>query len=206
MTPVEIASILKDSVLAGAACATVTIAFLGLNTWNRQLRGHADFEAARSLAKALYSLRDEVQIARSALVRGDEFPPGYFEGPRSSKPPSDEAEAWVHVYSERLKPVGEAVREFDTATLEAEALWGQSVRDRARDLHGCLRTLRSGMEAVIENARSGGEDFKADREFGKQVRADISARSDGSDPLSQRIRVAIEAMETNIRPHLRRQA
>jgi hypothetical protein len=206
MTPVELASILKDSLLAGAACATVVIAFFGLSTWNRQLLGQADFEAARSLARALYKLRDEVQFARLALVRGHEFPAGYFEGPRSTKPPSDEAEAWVHVYAERLRPVGDAVREFDTATLEAEALWGQDVRDRARELHACLRTLRSGMEAVIDNARSGGDDFKSDREFGKQVRADISARSDGTDALSQRIRAAIEAMETIIRPHLRRQA
>ena len=204
MTPLELATALKEAVLAGAACATVTIAYFGLSTWNRQLRGQADFDVARSLARAMYKLRDEVEIARVALVRASEFPPGYFEGSRSSKPASVEADAWAHVFTERWKPVAEAARDFEAATLEAEALWGAQVRERTQVMHACLRTLRTSMEAVVDNARSGGEDFKSDRDFGKEMRANVSARGDGSDPLSQRIRTAIEGIEAVIRPHLRR--
>jgi hypothetical protein len=204
MSPLELATAAKEAVLAGAACATVTIAYFGLSTWNRQLRGQADFEVARSLARSMYKLRDEVEIARVALVRGWEFPAGYFDGPRSSKPASAEGEAWAHVYGERWKPVVEAVREFDTFILEAEALWGSQVRACAREMHACLVELRTSMDAVVANAYSGGEDFKSDPNFGKEMRSNISARSDRSGSLSQRIHVAIQAIEAVIRPHLRR--
>jgi hypothetical protein len=95
MTPVEVVTIAKDTMLAGAGVATVTIAFFGLSTWNRQLRGQADFEAARTLAKATYKLREEIAVSRSRVIRVYEF------GDPMTRRGGDTGEEYARVYGER---------------------------------------------------------------------------------------------------------
>lgn len=198
MTPVEIVTIAKDTMLAGAGVATVIIAFFGLSTWNRQLRGQADFEAARTLAKATYKLREEIAVSRSRVIRLYEF------GDPMTRRGGDTGEEYARVYGERWKPVSDALQNFDAAVLEAEALWGEQVRGVSDKMHACLRTLAASMDAIVENARSGGEDFKSDPDFGRKMRRNVHASRDDGDELSMEIQAAIAALEGILRPHLRR--
>jgi hypothetical protein len=198
MTPAEIVAIAKDTILAGAGVATVTVAFLGLSTWNRQLRGQADFEAARALAKATYKLREEIAVSRSRLIRLYEF------GDPVTRRGGDTGEEYARVYVERWKPVSEALQNFDAAMLEAEALWGEQVRGALDKMHACLSTLSASMDAIVENARSGGEDFNSDPDFGRKMRRNVHASRDDGDELSLEIEAAIAAIEGILRPHLRR--
>lgn len=59
------------------------------------------------------------------------------------------------------------------------------------------------MEAVISDKYHGGEDFK-DREFGKKMRANVSATQSANDDLSNKIFASITELESEIRPHLSR--
>lgn len=198
MTPVEIVTMAKDTILAGAGVATMTVAFLGLSTWNRQLRGQADFDAARALAKATYKLREEIAVSRSRIIRVYEF------GDPITRRGGDTAEEYARVYGERWKPVSVALQDFDAAVLEAEALWGDQVRAAAEKMHECLSTLASSMDAIVENARSGGEDFNSDQDFGREMRRNVHASRDDGDTLSLAIQEAIGSIEKVLRPHLRR--
>jgi hypothetical protein len=198
-----ITSAAKDIALAGAAIVTATVAYRGLRKWREELRGKVDFEVARSLARATYKLRDELRVARTPFVRATEFPPSY-PGPQKATA-QEEAQAWAHVYKHRWEPVAAAVQEFETQALEAEALWGATIREVTQALRKCAHKLSVSMETMIENAASGGKNFESDKAFGKQVRAEVSGLSTATEnPLSNEIGAAVNAIETKLRGHLSR--
>ncbi|WP_163833402.1 hypothetical protein [Spartinivicinus ruber] len=202
MSAVEVFSIIKDVFLAGAAGTTAYVAYTGLEKWQKELRGKANFEVARELIKSVYKLRDEIGYCRSPFIFAAEFPDGY-KGSLGKHTAEEEGQAWAYVYSKRWEPVGQAVQHFDAAVLEAEALWGVSIKEKAKELRQCVRSLQVNIEAVIADKYSGGEDFK-DKDFAKKVRSAVSDTKSIENELTNKIDVAIGGLESKIRPHLSR--
>ena len=200
----EVIAAAKDVLLGFAALSTAAIAFIGLKSWRRELKGRAEFEAARDLIRVTYKLRDEIQSCRSPFVSGHEFPESYRDsyGKKSQK---EEADGWRHVYNARWKTVGVVIQEFDAQSLEAEALWGEDVRSLTNTLRQCANKLYVAIEMLISNYEDGGETFGTDRKLGQKIRADVSA-SVGTEgnALSLDIEMAINGIEQKIRPHLNR--
>jgi len=203
MTPMEIAATVKDALVAIAAAITAIVAVIGLSNWNRELRGKAAFDVARSLARAMYKLRDEIRDCRSPFISGSEFPEstGSQLSQRSSR---EDANALSHVYRNRWKYVADALEAFDTCTLEAEAMWGANIRSKTDAFRQCLRELRVAIDAVIDDKAQSGENFKTDRDFAKDMRGKVSSSSGTDNPLTQRIDSSIEGIENELRPYLRR--
>jgi hypothetical protein len=156
----------KDIVLAVAATTTAGAALWGLKNWNRELRGRASFEVAKGLAKATYKLRDALTQFRIPLVRAAEFPSDYPHEERKTTP-HERANGYWHVFRNRWKDVNLAIQELDAQALEAEALWGAEIQKKAEALRACCWKLSAAFEAFVDNEASGGENFKEDREFGK---------------------------------------
>lgn len=202
MCMTEIFSIIKDITLAGAACVTAYVALTGLGKWQKELSGKANFDVARELAKSIYALRDEISYCRSPFTAAHEFPEGY-KGALGNHTAEQEGQAWAHVYAKRWEPVGKAIQAFDTATLEAEALWGKDIKDKALALRKCVRSLQVDIESFINNKYSGGENFR-DRDFAKEVEYGIWDIKAEENKLTQKINSAIEDLESVIRPHLSR--
>jgi hypothetical protein len=189
----KIAGPIKDVVLAISAAVTAWVATRGLNRWHREMAGKHQYDTARSLIKATYKLRDDIQACRSPFFRGAEF-----DG-------DEGAEGWRKAYAARMGPVLKALEEFETAALEAEALWGAPVRSRAQSMRACVAELYAAIESVLDDKRVNGENFKADREFGKRMRATVAAGSDdASNPLNIKIAEAVKAMEDELRPKMAR--
>lgn len=200
--PLTITAI-KDVLLGAAAIVTASVAVIGLKRWRLELRGKADFEAARLMARATYKLRDELAICRAPFVRAQEFPSAYHAV--THRTPQQEAEGWVHVYKARWEPVGAAIQEFETQALEAEALWGTAARERTQALRSCVVELNIAIESVIDDKAVGGQNFVADPGFGKRMRAMVSASGhDRSNELSKNITSAVDGIEQMLRPHLAR--
>lgn len=98
-----------------------------------------------------------------------------------------------------------ALEEFDAQSLEAEALWGQPIRECTEQLRTVLRTLNAALQAYVANERSGGEDFKMDKDFGKQIRSQVSSSpTNDENRLNVELSSAIKSIEDVLRPHLRR--
>lgn len=201
---VEYIIALKDVCLSVAAITTAFVAISGLKSWRKELRGKADFEVARGLIRATYKLRDELTYSRSPFTSANEFPEGYDP---LNKTTEKETEAWAHIFTNRWKPIADAIQEFEAQTLEAEALWGKSIKDTAFELRRCSRTLRVAMEAMVSNTASDNEDFKSDSDFGKKIKSEIWqgwGGSKGKDELGDKILTAVENIEKELRPHLKR--
>ena len=201
VTVVEWINVVRDSLVALAAIATVIVAVRGLNTWSTELRGRSRFEASRGMMLATYRLRDAVRSCRSPLVRGDEFPPGY-KGPTKSTA-EEERDAWAHIYQSRWRPVWDAIQEYDSRALETEALWGNSIRQKTDALRECVTEVSVAIDAYLADKYNQGEDFRADRAFGVEIRRVLSATKSATDnELSNRIGAAIAAIENEVRPHI----
>lgn len=204
MGAAEIVSVISDITLAVAAGVTAYAAVTGLRSWERELKGRAGFELARSFARATYKLRDEVRMCRTPLLRLSEWPEGY-DHQKQDKDHDYVADGYAHVYTKRWGAVIGAMQAFDAQALEAEALWGEDIRAKATALRSCVVRLHSAIDAYIDNVRSGGENFRVDREFGREIRSEVSALSvNATDSLSQAIDAAVLAIEDEIRPHLDR--
>lgn len=200
----EILAAVKDVALALAGVTTAVVAVLGLKSWSRELRGKAAFEVARGMARAAYKLRDEITLCRSPLVRAGEFPEGY-QSQAPNKSGEVRAGAYGHVFANRWAPVYAALQEFDTQTLEAEALLGQAIRLKTDLLRSVLSKLSAAIEAFIDNEGSEGKSFESDKEFGRKIRSEVFAIPSGSkNPLSAELAAAVLTIENELRPHLRR--
>jgi len=205
ITTIEFITAGKDIVLALAAIATAIVAIRGLSTWNRELRGKASFDVARSLAKSAYKVRDQLQGSRSPLLSAHEFPAEYHDA-GLKRTAEQEAKGYAHVYSNRWEPVWEAMQEFDASTLEAEALWGHTVREATDQLRRVVREVSVAIDAFISNAAAGGEHFSTDSEFGKRMRSTVSAvPSDVKNEVNVKLAEAIQEINNQLRPHLRTQ-
>lgn len=199
---IEIITAAKDMVLAIAASVTAFVAVKGLSTWNRQLRGTAGFDVARSLAKYSYKVRDKLQVCRSPLLSAHEFPDDYYED-ELKKTPEKKAKGYAFVYSNRWIPVLEALQEFDASTLEAEALWGGPIRQATDQLRKVVREVSVAIDAFIANAANDGDDFSSDREFGKEMRANVSSLpTDSENPINIKLTAAIQSIDDQLRLHL----
>lgn len=201
MTAVEIATVVKEVVLTGAALATAIVAVRGIRTWSVELRGKTAFEVARGLMLATYRLRDAVHACRSPFISCGEFPAGYRgQGTATAQ---EELDAWAHVYKNRWAPVWEALQDYDARALEAEALWGREIRQKTDKLRECIAELSTAIEAFLHDKYNRGEDFRADREFAKEMRAKLAAGLGSSDNrLSRAIQERIDAIEKEVRPHV----
>ncbi len=194
----------KDIILALSGVATATIAYVGLSRWRSELRGRADFDAARATAKAAYKLRDVLQGARSPFMSSAEFPEGY-ENNFTSPTPAERAKALAHAYQNRWAPVWEAIQELNALALEAEILWGADARAPIDALRGCALELRIAMQERIEDTARGSIAEQANPRRDE----DTSARlwtGFPRDPnrLDEKIDKAIKDLDQLLRPHLAR--
>jgi hypothetical protein len=189
-----------------AGAVTATVAWKGLNNWLRELRGRTRFDAALSLMRAAYALREAVANFRAPLIVAGEFSAEYRESRSLGRETrwDDKVRAYAHVFAARWSPVGAAMTEFETRSLEVEAIWGGDVRPLTRELVDCVVILNAATESYMDDLRSEGENFKADREFGRKVRSEVFASRGATDnELTNRIAKALEALEKFARPSLR---
>lgn len=195
-------TIIKDLLISIAAISTTTIAYIGLKSWHKELKGRANFTVARELIKVTYKLRDAIASCRAPFVGATEFPVEYNPF-QHNKDKETERKTWAHIFKNRWTPVLNVLEDFDTSALEAEALWGSNIRDLADKLRSSVRDLNLNIGFYIENVYSKGEEFRSDPDYGKKVKSIVfSSTSDKEDKFSIELRKAIMNIEEYIRPHL----
>lgn len=195
MGTVEMTSAVADVVTAAATLGAVLVAGFGLQAWQKELKGRADFETARAMARTTYALRDAVGYFRSPFLHGHEFPGGDMES----------ANAYAFLYQNRWRNVGEALTAFDAAVLEAEALWGAAPQERAAALRACIVALNIATDAVVSDKRVKGQNFEVNKAFGVEMRSTIAGSpSDDKNKFSSKVRGAVVGIEELLKNHLAR--
>src|SRR5436190_17833583 len=82
----EYTKIGQNVILALCAIATVLIAFFGLKTWRKELKGKSEYIKAKEVLKAVYKVRTAFMHVRNPSVYSHEYPEemrseqGYLKG------------------------------------------------------------------------------------------------------------------------------
>jgi hypothetical protein len=115
----EIITIIKDITTILAMITGTVIAYLGLRTWNAQLKGTTKYKIAKEILTKTFNLRDEFYRTRSILITNAE----------KSHVVSNKEETFEDLsfkaYHKRLENLNNAKRELEIIKLEADAVFGE---------------------------------------------------------------------------------
>ena len=166
----------------------VVLAFLGLSTWRRQLRGTHDFELARRTLSNLYVLRDAIINVRNPWMEASEA------GNTDDAPDIPWQSA---AYQKRWDRVTATKRKLDVSLLEVEAVWGDLLKADYRNLASHISRLFIATRRYTTSLRPGEEDV-----FTLEER-NILYSVNEEDDYSQTLSTYVGALENKLRDKLR---
>lgn len=206
--------IIRDAIVALAAASTAIIAFLGLKAWRKQLIGRAQYELARRLLRATYTVRDAIPQLRNIFTTADEHAEAIqeirkIEPKFRSKGLEDDLKIFIHVYQIRGRKFNEALSDLQIEKLEAEVLWGHKITDVFNPLYDCVRELSLSIQEYLMLRQRGtySEEEKTEQEKKRfkelhDIVFEISADPE-KDPFTAKVQEAIETINLYFRPYLK---
>jgi hypothetical protein len=200
--------VMKDIILTLTAVIASIVALLGLNTWNRQLRGQVEYELTRKLLKSAFKIREALKIVRNPVMFGYEQPAP--EKADADKMTYDQIRHYgtARAYQARWDKVNEARAELQTDLLEAEVIWGDVIPKKFSRLfelqvelfsivQSSLVTMDPNQPQTTRNAYQ--EIMKTKRD----IMYDLSS-ADKPDEFTNDVTNAVKAIEEHLMPHLHR--
>jgi len=119
---------IKDGVTILAMIGGTIIAYLGLRTWNTQLKGTTKYKIAKEILTKTFKLRDEFARARAPLMTAAEI----------SNVASDKEEIFeglsFKAHHKRLKDLNDVKQELEIVKLEADAIFGEGETKEVTEL------------------------------------------------------------------------
>jgi hypothetical protein len=188
-----------------ATIAAAVVATMGLHTWKRQLFGNSNYELSRRLLRSAYRLREAIQFVRNPLMLAGEMATARKAAGLGTTPPPGTDDPSVELaYQSRWQKVVDARVEFDAELLEAEALWGPEIRQRADDLFRCIGRLNFSLSQWLDarQRRARGEPL-LQHDGGERIMDVMYDSGGGSNKYSDELRAAFERIEATIRPRLK---
>ena len=206
-TYVDFSEILKNIVVIATAITGVTVAWMGLNTWRKQLHGSVEYELARKILNLVYKKREGIRGIRRSSMWGEEMPTPPEERLESM---NDEQKNYYGVsgaYQARWERFQEIDTELNTVLLEGEVVWGGEFKDLfewARrlesDLLLCLRTyLRTINPDEHEDTR------EASRQRMGKCKGIMYSSWDENDVFGNNYNESISPIEAFFKEHLKRE-
>ena len=203
ISPVEVISIVKDFMLTIAAFIGMIVAIKGLGTWNRQLKGGAEYELARKILRHTYRLRGTIKDLRNPMIV-----PSEQNFPDDERRLSMEEKRFYgihHAYQMRWEKVNTARDDLQAELLEAEVIWGKATYDYFDPLFKLQRELFADVQSYLSSANpDAGEQEKEmwNRIRGSRREVLYDLATSGDDEYSSEITTAIVGIESYLKPHL----
>lgn len=202
---VGVVSLTKDVVLTLGACLGGYIAWQGLSTWRRQLRGNAEYDLARRVLKTTYRVRYEIEATRTPGMSGGETSHAAQQAGLNFEGVSEQQA--IHLltragYAVRWNRVHEALRDLRIEMCEAEALWGTDAAEALKPLLAVAQKLWAAIEVDLQLRERGYHEAHGDRMDRLKIIANISD-SPEHDEYGRQLLAAIANIEAIARPHLR---
>jgi hypothetical protein len=200
-------SSIRDIILSAAAISGAAVAWLGLSTWKRQLRGGTEYDHARKLLRAVYKIREAISWVRSPFMTGGEMAQalrdrGLTDEEIAKRMPS--AIATEAAYEARWHSVTEALTDMNLQALEAEVLFGSKVRDALKPLRACIGKLKANVWSYVWALHYPDDDTPSSerRKERSAVLYELFDKPE-EDPFLGEIHSAVQKIETIMRPYLK---
>jgi|GEM_PF-882192 len=197
---------IKDIITGLAAAIAAVVAINGLQTWKKQLKGKTEYELAQRLLRSTYKVRDAfVNFRYWQVTDNEEFQATKGENIEydleDSKRYNDIQRA---VYSIRWQKIQEAFIDLDSVALEAEAIWGPTVREYVTDLRNYATILQHNLEIYLEWKSRMLEQLHPMTDDDRAVlRIMHEMPGDKENFFSKAIASAVSKIENFLKPHLK---
>ena len=205
MTCTEIATLFKDIVLSGAAITGAVVAVKGLGTWQRQLKGQSEYELSRRILVTLFKYRDAINGVRHPAMWAYEMPTPSEDEAKSMSLEKIRFYGTSKAYQARWDKVQSERTSLYADLLEAEAIWGNELKDLFKNVFGLEHELFTRVRHYIEliNPDTDKESKEAISNIDKKGR-DImyDNLSDEPDEYKKDLISAIEKIEKYLKPKL----
>ena len=187
-----------------AAILALVIAYSGLSTWARQLRGSDEYNVTRRILRALFAIREGIWHVRSSFIRHAELDRAGQQanpvGPVEQQPRMEQT-----LYENRWRLVQEPFAELETTLLEAEVLWGQAFSDEFNELRTLVHKLNLNIGYYVSGITSpAAMQGRADRWQEITNIAIESGTRSAPDEFQRQVNQALERLESLLCPRLYR--
>ena len=189
--------IFRETAVGFAALAGVVIAWRGLNTWRRELRGQEDYALARRILRAALEVRDVIKSARFAGYTAEEQKAA-IEAIRAESKEPDFDGIEEEVFWRRQGAVRSAMSALEAEATEGEALWGIGTV-ASRPLADCAGELEGAINRFV---RYGKRPRPGDDPRFFEDAAAIVWNLKTPDEFGARLGEALQTLEGAIRPRL----
>jgi len=197
--------VVKDIVVAISAGGAAVIAYKGLGTWQRELKGRSEYQLAKDVIRSVYKVREAFKHVRNPVIMGYEYPKDMTTHSGHLK---DELryEGTAYVYETRWKKMDEAFSELEEKNLEALVEWGSDYQDTIVALRRCRGELLMAIQDMLARYKNPHEENWKNREQQTEERSVLYHIGEDSihDKFTPDINTAIMLFEEWLRPHVSR--
>lgn len=194
----------KEQIVSISALIGVFIAFSGLRTWHKELKGKAEYQKAKDVLKAVYRAKDAFMVVRSPWMDSSEYPKDILDDMGRLRP-GKEFEAKHHAYKTRLKVLDDAFAILEEQAWDAHVEWGDEFQNVIIPLRRCRAELLVAIHTLLETKSPiTPRDLSADERKEMRQKLYFSGENFDLDPFTSQIGVAVKAFEIKLRPHINR--
>lgn len=120
---------------------TGSVAVAGINAWWTQLAGKNEYEIAKNIVAGAYKIRDAIKQCQAPFMSPNEW------ADRSPIAGETEAERHAgesfHAYGKRFKKIIEAMEQWYSYTVEAEAVFGPEAKLKTEAIEASVSKLNA---------------------------------------------------------------
>jgi hypothetical protein len=192
----------KEQIVSISAVIGVCIAFAGLRSWRKELKGKSEYQKAKDVLKAAFRVKIGFMVVRQSMMYFHEYPKEMCDEIGNLKS-GQEFEATKYLYQNRMKVLLDAFKELENQTLEAQVEWGNEFQSVILPLKLCLGELIRAIQDYLQTLRKDDQQELLLEER-KNMRSKLYyvAENFDLDPFTTQINTAIERYEEKLRPHI----
>jgi len=199
-------TLIKDIVTSLSAIIVAIIAILGLQAWKKQLKGKNEFDLAQHLLQNVYKLRNAINWVRNPRQTSAEISQARKESKIEGDPSADPK---IHlleetaVYQLRWNIIQDALIDYETISLEAEAIWGKEIKEKLDLLLRCVSTLKVNIQKRLVDLGKLKTDYNVETE--NKIDSIIYGfyGDEKNNAFSNEILEAVKQIEDFLKPYLR---
>lgn len=193
-------SIAKDWLTLIIAGCGVWVAWQGLRTWRRQLKGTSQFDVAKRLMLKVYQIKQDIEYCRSSVRKIS-----IFTHNEDGKPIPEREQLRYSSDREmksRFKYTLKTISEMDFLLFESEIILDKKLRELFQPIEEVCYVLRDSIEEYTEDYNQKNGRFRDDEERNRyrELRQIIYSRK--GDAIQTKVDSAVREIEKFIKPYV----
>jgi hypothetical protein len=199
--------IVKDIVVACSAFGAAFIAYRGLGTWQKELKGKSEYQLAKDVLRSVYDVREGFKSVRKPGIFSYEYPEKMSTNSGHLKK-DFKHEGTAHVYQERFKKLNSAFIKLEEQNLEALVEWGSEHQDKIVPLRECRAELLITIQDMLRRYEDPDqEDWKTKEERIKETYIlNYTGEDSKYGEFTSSINDAVTVYEVWLRPYVTRES